>query len=267
MLARSLSSRSLLLLALGIASPLTACTAEDEAPELGAVDAALTFGSVGTFIKVSSSNLCLSGTAGANPMWVTQQACTSSASIWFVAVPAPDPAYYEIRAQGRCLDVPSSSTQPGQQLQLYPCTGNNNQQFRLTRVGSDWEIHPKLASALCLDIANGDSVPGRALQQFACHGGANQRFITRPKLLEENFDSLCPSADRLRVEWSFTWGGSSAAIDVGGGETWFENGNRARLWCGATSGSPDEQVACPTGTNTVEVSRVAPERVRVRCYL
>lgn len=238
---------------------VTSC-ALDTTPPIDTTSAALTFGSVGSSVRVASSNLCWTHTASGNTTLVSQQPCVSAQQAWFAAVPAVDPGYFEIRSGNRCLDVIGNSTAPNTALQLYPCTGNNNQQFRLTRSGGAdrYEIRPKLAQTLCLDIAYGDAVPGRLLQQFPCHGGANQRFHTRPVL--ETIEDTCDQGDPLRV----TWAGSLevVAIHVGVGESWHHPARTLALECDGST----ESYTCPTGTSIIEVSRIAPERVRARCY-
>ncbi len=238
---------------------LTSC-ALDSSPQLDTDSAELTFGSVGSSVRVASSNQCWTQTPSGNTTLITQQPCVSAQQAWFTAIPASDPGYFEIRSGNRCLDVIGASTASNTLLQLYPCTGNNNQQFRLTRSGGAdrYEIRPKLAQTLCLDIAYGDLVAGRQLQQFPCHGGANQRFFTRPLL--ETIEETCAQGDQLRVTWSGAL--DVAAVNVGVGEVWH---HPARLVDLACDGSSDLHT-CPTGTSIIEVSRIAPERVRARCY-
>lgn len=238
---------------------VTSCAVETT-PPLDTTSAALTFGSIGAAVRVASSNLCWTHTASGSTTLISQQPCVSAPQAWFTPVPAIDPSYFEIRSGNRCLDVMGNSTAPNTALQLYPCTGNNNQQFRFTRSGGPdrYEIRPKLAQNLCLDIAFGDSAPGRLLQQFTCHGGANQRFHTRPVL--ETIEDTCDQSDPLRVTWSGTF--DVAAVHVGIGEVWHHPARVVNLEC---DGSGDTHT-CPTGTSVIEVARIAPERVRARCY-
>ncbi|EWM10402.1 hypothetical protein KUTG_00706 [Kutzneria sp. 744] len=45
---------------------------------------------------------------------------------------APRPAGTQVRAAGKCLDVPNSTTTPGTQLQIWSCSGRPNQAWSRT---------------------------------------------------------------------------------------------------------------------------------------
>ncbi|MEZ4364500.1 MAG: RICIN domain-containing protein [Kofleriaceae bacterium] len=253
---------------------LSACALDDETVDdlegspTASVTSALTFASVGSAIPILSSEMCLTQTPSNGVTYVTQQPCVSAPQAWFTPVPAIDPGYYEIKSGGRCLDAIGNTTRSGGQFQLYPCTGNNNQQFRFNRVSANvWEIRPKLASALCLDIEYGDAVAGRYLQQFACHGGANQRFRTRPLL--KSFERTCDTRYGLRTRWASAF--DPIDIHVGAGEVWNHASRSLTLDCEEPNLPPwywpwRETLTCPTATSIIELSRQAPERIRVRCY-
>lgn len=276
-MSRTRSSLHTLSLALLTILPLSACSLEagespEDSPELASTESALTFGSVGSAMQIVSSGMCLTASPSGNLVWVTQQTCASAPASWFIATPVEsEPSYYEIKSSGRCLDVPSSSTSSGTQLQLYPCTGNNNQRFRMNRISGfadRWEIRPKLASGLCLDIAYGDAVAGRPLQQYTCNAGNNQRFRTRP-LLQAPFERTCDTNFRLHATWNSIF--DAPSIDIGGGEVWYHASRSLSVECFQQSISPlllpwQELLTCPNATGLIEISRIAPSRVRVRCY-
>ncbi|MGJ6970077.1 ricin-type beta-trefoil lectin domain protein, partial [Streptosporangium sp. G11] len=115
-------------------------------------------------------------------------------------------------ASNRCVDVPSSSTTDGTQLQLWDCHTNSNQQWTYTsaselrvygnkcldaagtangvkaqiyachggnnqkwRLNSDGTI-TGVQSGLCLDAANNSTANGTLIQLYSCHGGNNQKW-------------------------------------------------------------------------------------------
>ncbi|MGW0602588.1 endo-1,4-beta-xylanase [Streptomyces sp. NPDC002640] len=70
---------------------------------------------------------------------------------------------------GRCLDVPSSSTTDGTQVQLWDCNGAANQQWTHTSTG---EL--RVYGNKCLDAAGSGN--GAAVQIYNCWGGDNQKW-------------------------------------------------------------------------------------------
>ncbi|WP_151770057.1 endo-1,4-beta-xylanase [Streptomyces abyssomicinicus] len=70
---------------------------------------------------------------------------------------------------GRCLDVPSSSTTDGTQLQLWDCNNGTNQQWTYTAAG---EL--KVYGNKCLDAAGTGN--GTKVQIYGCWGGENQKW-------------------------------------------------------------------------------------------
>jgi len=133
--------------------------------------------------------------------------------------PDPEPTGDELLSVGanRCLDVPSSSTTNGTQMQLWDCHGGTNQQFaytsskQLTVYGSkclgasgrgtsngtavviwdcdgdpnqQWNLNANgtitgVQSGLCLDAVGAGTANGTKIQLYACTAAANQRW-SRP---------------------------------------------------------------------------------------
>ncbi|MFE1440143.1 endo-1,4-beta-xylanase [Streptomyces sp. NPDC058739] len=70
---------------------------------------------------------------------------------------------------GRCLDVPSSSTTDGTQVQLWDCHNGTNQQWTYTDAG---EL--RVYGNKCLDAAGTGN--GAKVQIYSCWGGDNQKW-------------------------------------------------------------------------------------------
>ncbi|MFE5910568.1 endo-1,4-beta-xylanase [Streptomyces wedmorensis] len=85
--------------------------------------------------------------------------------------PNPTPGAGPIKgvASGRCVDVPSSSTTDGTQVQLWDCNGRTNQQWTLTSAG---EL--RVYGDKCLDAAG--TANGSKVQIYSCWGGDNQKW-------------------------------------------------------------------------------------------
>ncbi|MET8577723.1 ricin-type beta-trefoil lectin domain protein, partial [Streptomyces sp. NPDC005012] len=113
---------------------------------------------------------------------------------------------------GRCLDVPSSSTTDGTQIQLWDCNGAANQQWSHTSTGElrvygnkcldaagtgngakvqiyscwggdnqKWRLNSNgsitgVQSGLCLDATGTGTANGTKIQLYSCSGGSNQRW-------------------------------------------------------------------------------------------
>jgi hypothetical protein len=75
-----------------------------------------------------------------------------------------------VRALGKCLDVPGSSTANGAQLQLWDCNGTGAQTWRTRTDGT--LLNPN--SNKCLDATGFGTTDGTRLQIWDCHGGSNQ---------------------------------------------------------------------------------------------
>nr|WP_246465859.1 ricin-type beta-trefoil lectin domain protein [Allocatelliglobosispora scoriae] len=118
---------------------------------------------------------------------------------------------------GRCIDVPSSSTTNGAQVQLWDCHGGTNQRWTYTaskqltvygnkcldasgagtangtavviwdchgRANQQWNLNTNgtvtgVQSGLCLDAAGNATANGTKIQLWSCNGGTNQQWSTR----------------------------------------------------------------------------------------
>ncbi|MEU4090211.1 RICIN domain-containing protein [Streptomyces aureus] len=134
------------------------------------------------------------------------------------AAARPEPltyAYIGTRS-GLCLDVPYSSRAEGTQLQIWPCTGNSNQQFTYTTAhelrvygdrcltagaaatgsGTPVVIAPCTVDAhqrwqpsadgtirqagLCVDVTYGTNDPGAPVEMWDCTLSGNQLWSREP---------------------------------------------------------------------------------------
>ena len=118
---------------------------------------------------------------------------------------------------GRCVDVPSSSTTNGAQVQLWDCYGGSNQRWTYTssrqltvygnkcfdasgqgttngtavviwdcngQANQQWNLNTNgtvtgVQSGLCLDAAGNATANGTKIQLWGCHGGSNQQWSIR----------------------------------------------------------------------------------------
>lgn len=77
----------------------------------------------------------------------------------------------------KCLDVPSSSTNPGIQLQQYTCNGTTAQRFTLTHITDGYYRVTNVNSDLALHVEHFISTEnGAKIQQEEAHAGDNQLF-------------------------------------------------------------------------------------------
>ena len=72
---------------------------------------------------------------------------------------------------GRCVDVPNASTTNGTQLQLWDCSGNNNQRWTYTSSKQLMVYGNK-----CLDASGQGTADGTAVIIWDCNGQANQQW-------------------------------------------------------------------------------------------
>jgi hypothetical protein len=72
---------------------------------------------------------------------------------------------------GRCVDVPTSSTTNGTQVQLWDCHTQVNQSWTLTS-GRQLTVY----GTKCLDASGQGTSPGTAVIIWDCHGGTNQQW-------------------------------------------------------------------------------------------
>jgi hypothetical protein len=235
-----------------------------------------TFGTLSNFIQVKLGGLCLiapsSGTG-----YVVQGSCASDPTRWWKVVPAAsDPAFFTIENNHRCLDVPGGTNAVGQDLQVYPCHWQTNQQFRLINRAGEWQIQPKagIQDNLCLDIEGGTPMPGARLQQYACKtiDVANQRFLLRPQTQEPQFVD-CDSDEWLHVRWPGAI--LPGEITLFAGNAGYFPASVFWYWCttdssdfaGAPSGDADGLFVCPPATRTIEVNRSYTDRFRAKCAI
>lgn len=76
----------------------------------------------------------------------------------------------------KCVDVSSSSTSPGVQLQQWSCSGADNQRFAFTYIGDGYYRIVNVNSGLALQVRSFGISTGWAIEQAEAHGGDNQLF-------------------------------------------------------------------------------------------
>ncbi|MFC0541683.1 arabinofuranosidase catalytic domain-containing protein [Kutzneria chonburiensis] len=112
---------------------------------------------------------------------------------------------------GKCLDVPNSSTTPGTQVQIRPCSGGANQSFTRSSTGQLTVYN----GALCLDANGRGTSPGTKVIIWSCNGQDNQQW-------------------NLNADGTVTGVQSSLCLDVSGNST--ADGAPVQLWT-CTGGS------------------------------
>ncbi|MEV6607074.1 ricin-type beta-trefoil lectin domain protein [Kutzneria sp. NPDC051319] len=119
---------------------------------------------------------------------------------------APRPAGTQVRAAGKCLDVPNSTT-PGTQLQIWSCSGRPNQAWARTPSG---QLTVTLNGVTqCVDAYQHGTTPGTPVTVWPCNGRANQQWLVGP-------------------DGTITGVQSGLCLDVTGGST--ADGAQVELW-------------------------------------
>jgi alpha-galactosidase len=108
---------------------------------------------------------------------------------------------------GKCLDVNGGSTTAGTQLQIWDCSGGNNQIF--THTASNQLTVYSGSSQLCLDAYGKGTTNGTKVVTWTCNGGTNQQW-------------------NLNADGSITGVQSGLCLDVSAGST--ANGALVQLW-------------------------------------
>ncbi|KOV65199.1 alpha-L-arabinofuranosidase, partial [Streptomyces sp. NRRL WC-3618] len=72
----------------------------------------------------------------------------------------------------KCLDARGGGTTNGTAVQIWSCTGSDNQQWRVNADGTIVGVR----SGLCLEAAGWGSANGTVAQLWSCTGGANQKW-------------------------------------------------------------------------------------------
>ena len=95
---------------------------------------------------------------------------------WLFPPSLPEPGFahfYQVTGAGdKCLDVQGGSSDDGTNVQLYDCSGEENQL---------WKHYPdtgeiKGLDGKCLDVQGGGVSSGDNVQLYTCHGGDNQKW-------------------------------------------------------------------------------------------
>ncbi|WP_346836715.1 RICIN domain-containing protein [Microbulbifer sp. SAOS-129_SWC] len=141
----------------------------------------------GYILRNRNSGMCveLSGASQGDGARLVQMSCSGSPQQTFAITPAVDgertlaSGRYTAKAvhSGLCLDVPSSSTANGKQLQQWGCNGTAAQQFDFIYAGSGQYEVINVNSGKCIDIYWSQTGNGTPVQQYSCNQGSNQRFL------------------------------------------------------------------------------------------
>jgi hypothetical protein len=156
--------------------------------------------------KHSSKCLDVSNASMANGAAMQQWECLNPAKL-----PAPGNqifdlvsqggSYYHLvaRHSGKCLDVPSASTEDGIALQQWACLepAKDHQLWKLAAApGSPGYFETKAKhSSKCLDVLNASTASGAAIKQYTCGGQSNQRWslrsvdVAEPPLVDAGFEN------------------------------------------------------------------------------
>lgn len=89
-------------------------------------------------------------------------------------------------ADGKCVDH-SRSGYKG--MITYPCHGEPNQQFTLSR-------NRIMVEGQCLDIAGGRTEDGTPVIAYACHGGKNQQWYRDGRTIRSALNGKCLDAGK-----------------------------------------------------------------------
>ncbi|MFE2554424.1 family 20 glycosylhydrolase [Streptomyces sp. NPDC059352] len=90
----------------------------------------------------------------------------------------PSGATYTVGLAGtaKSLNVPSSSSTAGTQLDVSATQGGNNQRFTLTAEPDGSYSVKNVNSGLCMDVTGNSTTVGAAIIQWTCTGNANQHW-------------------------------------------------------------------------------------------
>lgn len=106
------------------------------------------------------------------------QCAGGNANQVFALVPHPNPnpgfdGFYQIKHQGKCLDVRGKSTANRAIIQLWQCSnGSSNQAFKPVG-GEPYQLEAK-HSGKCIDVRGYSTDNGATIWQYSCHGEDNQ---------------------------------------------------------------------------------------------
>jgi hypothetical protein len=82
-----------------------------------------------------------------------------------------------LTTDGKALDNPNHSQEPGTQLITYTSTGGANQKWRFTQQPDGAYELVNSESGLCADVSGASSAAGAKVIQWTCNGGDNQRWL------------------------------------------------------------------------------------------
>ncbi len=174
-------------------------------------------------LKGVQSNRCLTiaNASQANGAGAQISDCASGANQTF----APSAAS-ELRVYGsKCLQA--EGTGAGATVDIWDCTGADNQKWMLSSDGSIVGVQ----SRLCLDVNGQATANGSVVQLWTCNGGANQNWsrteatgATSPTPTSGASSSAPPSQQNVEI----VGGGSGRCIDINNSST--TNGTQAQLW-------------------------------------
>ena len=130
--------------------------------------------------------------------------------------------YLEITRHGKCIDLDGGNTSNGANIQQWSCgNGNSNQIFRLSQVGSYYQIK-HAASGKCLDVKGYGTSNGSTIHLWSCHGGDNQLF------------SLSSNSSTSDVrDFKIVGKQSGKCVDLSGGSS--SNGADIQIWSCSSS--------------------------------
>ena len=122
---------------------------------------------------------------------------------------------------GRCIDVPSSSTTQGTQLQTWNCNSTNAQKLEWLPVasgeGGAIKIRPNGVTELCIDNRSSSSANGNPIQIWACNNSGAQKWVFNNNYIRNPDTGKCISvASNGRLELRDCSGASSQKFALKG---------------------------------------------------
>ncbi|GGM81226.1 RICIN domain-containing protein [Dactylosporangium sucinum] len=202
-------------------------------------------------LEAGSSGKCVDVIDGAtrNGAGIQQASCSGQPrQLWTLR--AKGSGRYEIISvsSGRCLDVTGGPTATGDGVltELWDCTGQTNQSWRLTPPSNSDIATPVVAkhSGKCLDVRGGpaQTANGAVIEQWTCTGESNQNWTLRD-MGSGQYEIIAQSSGRCIQSVN------AGTTNLTGIEQWDCTGQPHQLWRMENTGATGEHqfVHVPSG--------------------
>lgn len=140
---------------------------------------------------------------------------------------------YELKAvhSNKCMEIASSSTADGGNVQQWSCLGTANQRFKFEDMGGGYYRIKNVNSGKCLDVWGYSSTDGANIAQYTCgtaynqqfqvvdDGGGIHHFIARHSGKAVDVSGVSTADGANIQQWAWTAGNNQKfyVTDVGGG--------------------------------------------------